>query len=478
MKNGFFVGRKEESALLLEAFNSGKSELVAVTGRRRVGKTYMIRHVLDGNISFEMTGMQRTPVKAQLKNFGDKITGYTKPSIPLQQPSNWQEAFMQLKAYLTSLKGKRKKVVFFDELPWLATAKSGFIEAFGYFWNDWASQNNILVVICGSAAGWMINKVVHHRGNLHNRITKRIHLKPFSLGETEQFLQASNIVLNKYQITQIYMVTGGVPHYLKEIRRGKSVAQLVDQMCFSANGVLRDEFDLLYASLYDKPDMHIAIIRALATQWKGLTRSRLLELINLSDGGSVTRTLMELEQSDFILSIQAFDKKKKDVIFRLVDNFSLFYLKFMEQKKNVGEGSFISLERTANWKTWTGYAFENICLLHFKQIKAAMGIAAVYSTACSYFKKGNQTTTGVQIDMLIDRADNIINLCEIKFYDALFNITKKYAEELRIRRESIRKMAPPKKSVLITLISCFGVEQNGYATELVQDEIKVELLFS
>lgn len=472
-----FIGREEEVNILKEALHSEQSEMVAVTGRRRVGKTYMIRHVLEGSCSFEMTGMQSAGTATQLNNFAEKMSGYLNISMPLKAPANWQEAFSQLKTYLSQIKNNKKRVVFFDELPWIATARSGFLEAFGYFWNDWASRNNITVVICGSAAGWMINKVVHHKGSLHNRITKLIHLKPFTLYETEQFLKKTYIALNRYQIIQLYMVTGGIPHYLKEIKKGKSVAQQIDKMCFSANGLLKEEFDKLYASLYDKPGAYIEVIRALAARWMGTTRSGILELTGMSDGGSLTRILTELEQSDFILSVPPFNKKKKDILYRLVDNYSLFYLKFMETKRKSGEGSFISLEHTPVWKTWCGYAFENICFIHLQQMKKAMGIGAVYTEAGSYIQKADNKNKGAQVDMLINRADNIINICEMKFYDAPFTITKKYAVELRNKRAMIRIAAPPKKSVFITMVTCFGLQENSYATELIQSQVSAVDLF-
>lgn len=273
------------------------------------------------------------------------------------------------------------------------------------------------------------------------------------------------------------MITGGVPHYLKEIKKGRSVAWQIDRLCFSKNGLLKEEFDKLYASLYDKPDTHITIIRVFATKWMGVTRSQLPELTGMSDGGSVTRVLTELEQSDFILTVPPFNKKKKDILYRLADNYSLFYLKFMEGKRKNGEGSFISLEHTPQWKTWCGYAFENICFMHLQQMKRAMGIAAVYTEAGSYIQKAGGDTGGVQIDMLIDRAYNIINVCEMKFYDAPFTITKKYAAELRNKRAMVRMAAPAKKSVFITLVTCFGVQENSYATELVPSQIIAGDLF-
>jgi len=452
--------------------------MIAVIGRRRVGKTYLVRKAFDGFIDFQMTGMQHTANSLQLANFADKITEFSKPDLPVKTPSSWLEAFNLLKSYLSRKKADRKKVIFFDELPWIATPKSGFLEALGHFWNDWASYNGVIIIICGSAANWMIQKVVHHKGSLHNRITQLIHLQPFTLGETEQFLQAGNISLSRYQITQIYMVTGGIPHYLKEIKNGQSVAQNIDRLCFSQHGLLKDEFDKLYASLYDRPESHIAIIRALATKWSGLTRARLLEITGMTDGGSFSRILTELEQSDFIMTVLPFSNKKKDTIYRLIDNYSLFYEKFIAGRRKSTEGSFLMLERMPAWRTWCGYAFENVCFVHLSQIKAALGIPAVYTEISSFIQRGGKTQNGTQVDMLIDRADGIVNICEMKFYDTPFSITKGYAEELRVKRDIIRRAAPAKKSISLTMVTCFGLQENNYANELVQNQITIDQLFS
>jgi AAA+ ATPase superfamily predicted ATPase len=475
--NSEFVGRAIEKELLQRSLKSGRSELIAIIGRRRVGKTHLIKHVFNAVLDFEMTGLQHSAMPLQLINFTNKVTQYAKPELPLKAPNNWLEAFNLLQIYLSNKKTNRKKIVFFDELPWIATVRSGFLEALGHFWNDWAAYNQVVIIICGSAASWMIRQVVHHKGSLHNRITQLIHLQPFTLAETALFLQVRKVMLTQYQIVQIYMVTGGIPHYLKEIQKSQSVAQNIDRLCFTPHGLLKDEFDKLYASLYDKPEQHITVIRALAKKWMGLTRSQLLELTGMADGGSFTRILAELEQSDFIISTPPFHKKKKDMLYRLIDNYSLFYLKFMEGKKKGAEGSFLSLEHSQSWKSWCGYAFENICFSHLPQIKTALGIAAVYTEESSYILKGNSTQRGIQVDMLIDRADGIINICEMKFYDAPLIITKKYAEDLQEKRNIVRQASPPKKSLLMTLITCFGLRENSYTTELIQNQITIDKLF-
>jgi AAA+ ATPase superfamily predicted ATPase len=471
-----FTGRSRETRLLTDALQSKQSEMIAVIGRRRVGKTHLIRQVFGKQFDFDMTGMQYTATAAQLENFTTKLLSYSGGNYPSKPPESWLQAFTQLQRYLSRKRSQRKKVIFFDELPWMATARSGFLEALGHFWNNWAAHNQVVLIICGSAASWMIRQVVHHKGGLHNRITLRIHLQPFTLAETNSFLQKTGITLTPYQVVQLYMITGGIPHYLKEIKRGQSVAQNIDRLCFSPHGLLTDEFDKLYASLFDNPDNHIAVIRALSAKWMGLTRMQLVENTGMADGGSFTRLLDELEQSDFITSIQPFNKKKKDMLYRLTDNYSLFYLKFMESRKKSGEGSFLSLERMQSWKGWCGYAFENICFTHLSQIKASLGIAAVYTSVSSFIRKGSGARKGVQVDLLIDRADGIINLCEIKFYEAPFVLTKKYAEELREKRAAIKEEAV-KKSVFITMITCFGLQENSYAGELVQNQVPIEALF-
>ncbi len=477
MMNDKFAGRALETAILRDLLKTASSEMVAVIGRRRVGKTHLVRQVYTPHICFEITGIQHAAVSVQLENFTNKLNDFFRLPKNAVPPATWLQAFNLLKGLLQKSRSKKKRVIFIDELPWIATAKSGFLEALGHFWNDWASHNNMVIVICGSAASWMIANVVHHRGSLHNRITQLIRLQPFTLGETEIFLRKNNILLNRQQIVLLYMVTGGIPHYLKEVRKGQSMAQNIDRICFAVQGLLKDEFDKLYYSLYDKPENHIAIVRALAGRWKGLPRKELVKIAGFADGGSITRILGELEQSDFITSYQPFDKKKKDMLYRLTDYYSLFYLEFIEARKKSGAGTFINLAKMQAWKSWCGYAFENICFYHLPQIKAALGIAAVYTEVSGYLLSGSKSRRGIQIDMLIDRADGVINLCEMKFYDAPFTVTKDYAANLRTKRAVFREATGTKKSVFITMITCFGLNANMYSDELVQAEILLDDLF-
>jgi len=344
------VGRKEEQAILKEALASPEPEMVAILGRRRVGKTFLVQSVFSDQIDFEITGAQHATREEQLINFAYEISNLTKSPLPVQRPDNWMNAFILLIRLLEQKQKKdRKQVVFLDEVPWLATPKSGFLRALGFFWNSWAVKQHIVVVICGSATSWMIQKVVNHTGGLHNRITQRIHLSPFTLSETEIYLKARRVYADRYQIAQIYMAMGGIPHYLNTIKNGKSAVQNIEQACFSKNALLKDEFLRLYPSLFAHADKHIAVVKTLARSRTGLTRQTLIDKGKMTNGGSLTRTLEELEYSGFISAYFSFNKKKKEKLYRLTDEYSLFYLQFMEDK--IHEGRYKHRKRRANRPT-------------------------------------------------------------------------------------------------------------------------------
>ena len=477
MQDNIFVGRAKEQEILREALDSKEAEMVAVIGRRRVGKTFLIKETYRENIVFDITGLQHAPLKEQLDNFAFRIGRQAKSKFPVATPTSWLKAFMLLIEYLETLDLAKKKVIFLDELSWLATHKSGFLRGLGFFWNSWAVNQNVVVVICGSAASWMIKKVVNHRGGLHNRITRRIHLEPFILAETKAYLESRNIHFNHYHIVQLYMAMGGVPHYLKEIRASRSAVQNIDAICFSSLGLLRTEFDNLYSSLFENAENHIKAIRALATSQKGLTRSDIIKASGLSEGGRTTGLLDELIHSGFVSAYYPYGKKKKSKLYRLTDEYSLFYLRFIENKKQEGAGTWQYFSQTQEYKTWSGYAYENVCLKHISQIKKALGITGVYSLSSSFYKKGTASERGTQIDLLIDRNDHVINLAEIKFYNKEFSLTKEDAERLRQKMWVFQEASKTNKQLFLTLITTFGLKHNQYSLGLVQQVLKLEDLF-
>lgn len=477
MKNKF-IGRKKEQATLTEAIQSDEAEMIAVIGRRRVGKTFLIRSVYKGKIDIEFTGVQNATRVEQLASFHFLLQRYAKTS-DLPMPKNWLTAFHQLITVLEAQPSTstKRKILFFDELPWLATKKSGFLKALGFFWNNWASKESIIVVICGSAASWMLQKVVKDKGGLHNRITRRINLKPFTLAETEAFLKSRQLKLNRYHTVLIYMIMGGIPHYLKEIKAGKSAIQNIDTICFSEDGLLFDEFANLYPALFEHSENHIAIIRALATKWKGLTRTAIIQLTKLADGGGFTKVLNELKHSGFITDYYPFGKKNRGKLYRLTDEYSLFYINFIEKRKRNLEGQWKALSQTPTFTAWSGYAFESLSLKHIQQIKKGLDIGGIYTEASSFIFQGNDALPGVQIDLLIDRNDQVINLCEMKFQRTTFNISKAYAEQLRKKIMVFSEVSKTKKQLFLTMITSFGTETNKYSQELVDNDLTMDVLF-
>lgn len=471
------IGRQAEQLVLQKALQSNEAEMVAVIGRRRVGKTYLVRSNYEGRIDLELTGIQNGTTRAQLQHFADRLNYYAKPVLPFALPKNWQEAFQMLILYLESLGKTEKLVVFLDEFPWLAGTKSDFLKSFGLFWNSWASQNNIVVVICGSAASWMITNVVRDKGGLHNRITRRIHLQPFTLFETELFLKSRGVHLDRYQLLQIYMALGGVPHYLKEVEGGKTAVQNIDQICFAPQGLLHEEFLQLYPALFDHPENHIAVIRALASTWQGMTRGDILSTAGLPDGGSSSRTIEELLNSGFIAAYYAFGKKKKELRYRLTDEYSMFYLKFIEEKRNEGAGTWEKLSQTQLWKSWSGYAFESICLKHVPAIKKALGISGIYSESSAYYVKTSEFGRGIQLDLLIDRNDHAINIFEIKFYQSPFVLTKEQAADYRLKTAIFKATTGTTKQLFFTLLTTFPLTVNEYSLGVVDKALDMDCLF-
>lgn len=471
------VGRKKEREVLKKALQSREAEMVSVIGRRRIGKTFLIKTVFKEQMVFELAGVKDASFELQIQNFVQSLQIATNSTIAIPAPKNWLEAFYVLTTYLQNLPKDRKHVVFFDELPWLAIPKPDFIIGLSWFWNSWAVNHNIVVVICGSSASWMIQKIVNDRGGLHNRITRRLYLKPFTLAETELYLKSRNINLDRYHIVQLYMAMGGIPHYLKEIEAGKSAAQNIDDICFSETGILRDEFPNLFSSLFDDSYNHLAVIRALAKTRQGIDRNTLIAASKVANGGTLTNVLEELHQSGFIDAYQPFGKKTKDKLYRLTDEYSLFYIQFIENQAIGESGLWLQLSETQDYKIWSGYTFESIALKHIPQIKKALSIGGVYSVASSFLKKGTATEKGTQIDLLLDRNDRTINVFEIKFYKDTFSITKEYAQNLKSKLRIFRETTKTRKHLFLTLITTFGITHNEHSVGLIDQIVTIDDLF-
>jgi len=472
------IGRISEISILKTALKSNQPEMVAVIGRRRVGKTFLIKQTYGPYLDFELTGLQHATKTEQLQNF---LFAYRNafPDLPLEnKPKTWLDAFYMLSKALEEKQKQEKIVVFLDELPWLGTKRSGFITALGWFWNSWAINQSIVVVICGSAASWMVEKVINDGGGLHNRVTKLMSIYPFSLGETETFLKTRQINLSRYQITQLYLTMGGIPMYLDQVQSGLSAVQNIQAICFQRNGYLRKEFDRLFASLFDNPTNYIEIIRALAAKKSGMTREEIINKTKFTNGGMITSILRELYESGFIEIYNGFGKKTRDSIYRLSDPYALFYLTFIEKLGLNAKTDFTKLSDLPNYKAWSGYAFENVCLMHIDQLRKALSIGGIFTTISSFIAKPIDGLSGAQIDLIIDRSDHSINICEIKFSQEDYTVSKRDVDNIANKKKVFRHHTKTKKHLFTTLITTFGVTDNANKLNHIDQVVLLDDLFA
>lgn len=466
------AGREDEIQIMQNLLKKKDSEFLAVYGRRRIGKTYLIRQVFEQSIVFEANGIHEQETPQQLEGFWMSLVE-ANPNEKPALPKTWLQAFALLKNHINSIENKKKKVIFLDEIAWLETPRSGFLAALQNFWNLFCSKRkDIVLVICGSSASWIIDKVINNRGGLHNRITSHIQLMPFTLNETKKYLELIKVKLTLKDLATLYMSVGGVPYYLKNVKPGQSVPQILDELFFKPNAILKNEFQNLYASLFKNSDLHVAIIKSLATKNKGLTRKEILQATKLTSGGGFTKLLDELTVCGFIKIIYPINKTKEDFLYRLVDEYSIFYYKFLINKKV--NSSWLQFSNLQSYKIWTGYAFENLCFKHILNIKKALGINGIVSNEYSWILKGNETQKGTQIDFIIDRNDNCINILEIKFYDANYEITKNYSEQLQEKISIFKQKTKTKKNVFVTMLTSNGIKNNEFYLSVITNQLEIK----
>ncbi len=471
------IGRKSEQKELLDAANSEYSKFVAVYGRRRVGKTFLIRETFEYTFTFQHTGLARGKMKDQLLSFRESLKKASGQKYNLFK--NWYEAFFALEEWLGSLPAG-KKIIFFDELPWMDTPHSNFISGLEHFWNSWASaRRDILLIACGSATSWIVNKLINNHGGLHNRLTNRILLQPFSLAECEEYAEANQLGLSRYQMVENYMIMGGIPFYWSLMKRELSMAQNIDALFFS-NEVegLTHEYEQLYASLFRNAEPYMDIVSVLAKKNRGLSRDEIAKLTNSKSGGELSKILNELEWCGFIRKYNCLGKQSKDVLYQLIDNFTLFYFQYIKGNKNNDNHFWTNNIGSPLHRAWGGLAFERVCLQHIAQIKRALGISGVLSNVYSWRTEADedQGIDKTQIDLLIDRNDGVIDLCEMKFSEQEYAITEEEEMKLRRRRGNFIEATKTKKAVHITMVTTYGLKQNSHSA-IAQNEVTMADLF-
>lgn len=468
------IGRTEEQKKLQKVYDSDQSEFVAVYGRRRVGKTYLIRETFRNAFIFTHTGLAKKSTREQLQNFQLSLRNQGMKKAPL--PTNWLEAFDML-AHLVERSKKKRKIVFIDEMPWMDAPRSSFLSAVEHFWNGFAAaRKDVVFIVCGSATSWIINKIVRNRGGLHNRLTCRIHLQQFTLNECEQYAKHLRLGMSRRQIIESYMLLGGVPYYWSLLDKEKSLAQNIDNLFFSRNGDLKDEFKELYASLFKRPEKYLAIIETLGKKKTGMTREEIVKESKLPYNGTVSTMLEDLENCGFIRKYAGIGKKTKDAIFQLIDQYTLFYFKFVQNNPVNDEHFWSKSIDKPIYNNWCGLAFERLCLVHSRQIKETLGISGVISSEYSWKVEGSGEKSGAQIDLLIDRVDGVINLCEMKFSKKPFKIDAKYSKVLQNKRNRLIETTHTSKAVHITMVTSEGLVRNAYSDEI-QNQATADDLF-
>ena len=462
------IGRENEKKILQACLDSDRPEFLAVYGRRRVGKTCLIKNFFQEHFTFYATGVPKLNTRQQLRIFHEALLKYGDQNRAI--PRDWLDAFSRLEKLLSLPDAPReyrsgKRIVFLDELPWMDTARSNFRSALDYFWNSWAStQNDLVFIVCGSATSWIINHIVKDTGGFYNRITRQIRLMPFNLNECKQLLESNGMHMTQKQMVECYMILGGIPYYLNYLTPQFSLAQNIDILFFQENGPLRYEYDRLFSSLFKSPIHHMEIIQALSSKRSGLSRTELQACRDIPDGKELTKCLDELEQCGFIRKYSDFTKAESGFIFQLTDSLTLFHLTWLKEQRI---DSWTEILNTPAYHTWCGLAFERVCLLHSAQIKNTLGISGINSHECAW--RSRKTTPGAQIDLLIDRKDDVINLCEIKYAAEEFAIDAAYEKELIHKTESFRIETGTRKALLPTMITMNGLKKNAYSNVIVNE---------
>ena len=472
------IGRRQEIETLRRFHESNDAEFLVVYGRRRVGKTFLVRQYFEDRFFFYATGIapedsDRTRLRVNLERFGKNLNQYGIDRAGA--PASWMEAFDRLKEGVVANGANGKKVIFLDEMPWMDTPKSCFVKALEYFWNSFASARpDVLLIACGSASAWVSQKLFNSRGGLHNRITGRLLLRPFTLGECEEYFRSRGIVIDRKDIAEAYMVFGGIPYYLKHWDGRYGLPQNIDRIVFKEDAPLKNEFSNLYASLFSNSSQYVEVVRALSGKSQGLLRDEILGATGLTDGGTLSEMLQNLAASGFIRYYARFPGKTRNGLYQLIDNFSLFHQTFVEGNPGQNEHYWSDLHETPRLIAWRGYAFEQLCFKHIDQIKRALGISGIAADIFSW--KSRISDPGAQVDLVISRADRIVNLCEIKFAKYEFEIKKDYAEKLRNKAFAFGNETGANAATRLTFVTTYGVKRNAYSN-MVQSEVLLDDLF-
>lgn len=457
------IGRTKEKEIIQQVKEQDKPDLVAIYGRRRVGKTHLVREMFSfdkGSIYTEVTGRKGANTTTQLSLFFEACSRslHLPDTVPI--PQNWKTAFETYTRCVEEAPEVRH-YLFLDELPWLASPRSGCLEQIDHFWNTrWSRLSNLKVILCGSAAGWMLNKLIYNKGGLHNRLTRILQLEPFSLSECRSFLRNHGVDYSEREVIEVFLCTGGIPYYLDWIQKNHSPVQSIQALGFEANGVLYKEYDSLMQSLFDNHEIHLAVVNALAMRHYGASRKELLKLGDLKDGGPVSRALSELTAAGFIGKFSQFGNAR-DLYFQIVDPFIRFHKRWIQPARNLAaipENYWLTRSQTGEFASWAGHTFEVICLRHIDKILKALGITGMHVSPSTwrYIPPKKSSLQGAQIDIVLDRADKTITLCEVKFKREPLSYNQTLKQQLLTKAAVFREVTGTKRRTNSAVINFGG----------------------
>ncbi len=475
------IGRRRELEELEKAYKSREAQFITVFGRRRVGKTFLIREFFKekGCHFFHATGVEHGKQPEQLEKFIQALSKTFLRGSKVATPQNWSEAFAALQFEIEKLDGK--VVIFLDELPWMATRRSRLLFEIDYYWNNmWAGMPNVTLVVCGSASSWIVRKIIKGKGGFHKRTTLKLDVKSFNLSETREYLRDHRVSLSDKHIVSLYMALGGIPYYLNLVNSKQTSQKNIQRLFFGVNSPLLDEFNVLFDSLFYNPEPYKEIIRELSKRNKGMIRAEIERMApSASRGGTLTKRLEELCFSGFISGYSSW-KNPDEVFYKVTDEFCLFYLKWVESqgKSKFDDDYWISQSSKPAYRAWAGYAFEAVCGKHIHKILRAIGIRSGEPMNPWRYVPLAWNEEGAQVDLVIEQLDNAITLLEIKYTDKPFVIDKRYAANLNRKIRVFKKVTGTTEDVFLAMVAANGVKKTAYSEEMLSAVVTLEDLFN
>lgn len=410
-----FVGRELELKKLRAIGEADEPSIVVVYGRRRVGKTELLEQAFRHRNILKFEGIEGLSEKDQYANAMRQLAKYVGEDLLTKvQITSWSE-FFDLVARYTK---EGTWTIYLEELQWLANYESKLLSELKYAWDNQFRRNpKLLLILCGSAPSFMLEKVVHSKA-LYNRSQHEIHLQELSISETKLFLKNRS----DREIFNAYLSVGGIPEYLKWVDKESSVFQGLCTHAFTSGSFFSREFEKIFTSSLANNKHYREIIETLS-RCKFLSREELAEKLKLTSGGTLSILLTDLEKCGFISKYCPYNLSNSSNVIRyaIADNYLHFYFNFIRPiQSKIENGDYNEVPQSAikmdSYAKWLGFAFERWCRKYSRVIAKILGFSGVQYRSGAYFSRAtNKKDPGYQIDLVFDRADKVYTICEMKY---------------------------------------------------------------